>query len=555
MTKRARDVTDIISPKKRKCTTQRTYSCSQCLYKSKYPKNLRQHLWLKHNVASYDQVWHQCSDCEFKTKTRCGLVAHVWRKHDIDLTGKHKWFECGQCQFKAKTNAEIRQHRWHSHDDGEKTPLQCPQCKKTFKGIGNLNDHLWRVHAIQRGNKQLHLCSECEYAGKRERDLKLHRWRVHNISFKGAKVYECPDCSYSSKEQSHIRKHTLLVHNASNITKWFNCDQCLFKTPRSEHLRRHVWAVHQISLGTTHRFHECSHDGCTYQGKTSHHLNQHKWHVHDDDCGKYTLYECSQKDCGFQGKTQRSLQLHLWAVHDVNTNGKFKWFYCDMCDFTSKIKCRVKAHTISCHDVGVLPCPFCCSNVAKLIPYKDKNNCTSDICRKCFQKVTGRTSRAEELLVKAITKHPKLGPFIVLQNKKLKGHLCQSSRRPDIYLNAPNLHVFVECDEHQHLRGNYTYECEKGRMHELCDEVQSGNVLFIRWNPDEFRYNAVTHTLPKPKKKIERIQSLLKYLSDLIIAHSTTTTPRTPQVHYLYYSVNNPLVIPAKSDEFIRVFV
>lgn len=28
-----------------------------------------------------------------------------------------------------------------------------------------------------------------------------------------------------------------------------------------------------------------------------------------------------------------------------------------------------------------------------------------------------------------------------------------------------------------------------------------------------------------------------------------------PEVHYLYYSANNPLVVSKGSDEFVRVFV
>ena len=61
--------------------------------------------------------------------------------------------------------------------------------------------------------------------------------------------------------------------------------------------------------------------------------------------------------------------------------------------------------------------------------------------------------------------------------------------RPDFILEAPNNthYVIIEVDEHQHE--NYEELCECTRMINITQSLGGKPVIFIRYNPDEFKFN------------------------------------------------------------------
>jgi hypothetical protein len=59
-----------------------------------------------------------------------------------------------------------------------------------------------------------------------------------------------------------------------------------------------------------------------------------------------------------------------------------------------------------------------------------------------------------------------------------------SRRRPDMLLELDNQIIIIEVDENQHLY--YDCSCQNKRIMELSQDVNFKNIIFIRFNPDEY---------------------------------------------------------------------
>jgi hypothetical protein len=75
-------------------------------------------------------------------------------------------------------------------------------------------------------------------------------------------------------------------------------------------------------------------------------------------------------------------------------------------------------------------------------------------------------------------------PSPISTDKIVNGGEC-GKERPDRIYDFNDKIIIVECDEHQHT--NYTQECEKIRMINICQSFGGLPVYFIRWNPDNYK--------------------------------------------------------------------
>ena len=57
------------------------------------------------------------------------------------------------------------------------------------------------------------------------------------------------------------------------------------------------------------------------------------------------------------------------------------------------------------HDIGEYKCPFCFNHRNSKIEYKDKQGLKHKICRQCYKKVTGKSSRIEQVWSDYIDEH------------------------------------------------------------------------------------------------------------------------------------------------------
>lgn len=60
-----------------------------------------------------------------------------------------------------------------------------------------------------------------------------------------------------------------------------------------------------------------------------------------------------------------------------------------------------------------------------------------------------------------------------------------SRRRPDMFLDMGSYVIIVEIDENQHEE--YDCSCEKKRMQEIWGDVLCRPMIFIRFNPDDYK--------------------------------------------------------------------
>ena len=347
------------------------------------------------------------------------------------------------------------------------------------------------------------------------------------------------DCLYSTKRKGDLKRHLWHVHDIGE-GEIFECNEkeCYYTTKSKGHLKTHLWEVHDIGEG---EIFECNEKDCSYSTKNKSNLNRHFWQVHD--MGKGEIFKCNKKNCLFSTKEKSNLKQHLWEVHEI---GEGEIFQCSEkdCSYTTKRKRDLNNHLSGFHDIGEKRCEYCYSNVNSLTSFTDpKTKITNDICRKCYKTSAGYSSRIEKETVEFLKNNDRISPYIVLEDKILKGNKCNTKRRPDLLLSSSSKHyIVVEIDEHQHQ--GYDKRCEEGRMNEILDEIPDGYVSIIRWNPHKYK------TEGKQKNKKERMEILF----NLIIKISEMELNKEKDLirsYYCFYDRDNEIICNSWNSKFI----
>jgi hypothetical protein len=99
-----------------------------------------------------------------------------------------------------------------------------------------------------------------------------------------------------------------------------------------------------------------------------------------------------------------------------------------------------------------------------------------------------------------------------------------SKRRPDFVLDSAWGKIVLEVDEFQHKRKGYTDDMP--RMKEICLSLQTENILFIRYNPDEYEPVEGHIILNKPEREDFLLKTLKRYMQIHVDKHN---------IIYLFY--------------------
>ena len=115
-------------------------------------------------------------------------------------------------------------------------------------------------------------------------------------------------------------------------------------------------------------------------------------------------------------------------------------------------------------------------------------------CLRCYMhlfpdKPVSRNYKTKEFTVVEFVKN-KFPTLIWIADKKISGG-C-SRRRPDLLLDLVYQIVIIEIDENQHIE--YDCSCEDKRMMELSQDLGHRPIVFIRFNPDDYKKNGITIT-------------------------------------------------------------
>lgn len=100
--------------------------------------------------------------------------------------------------------------------------------------------------------------------------------------------------------------------------------------------------------------------------------------------------------------------------------------------------------------------------------------------------------------------------------------------RPDFIFDCGSHFLILEVDEHQHQ--SYNCECEIRRMINIHSSLGVRYCVFIRYNPDAFKVQGVSQSVPENK----RIEKLSKWIIHFLNC-SPTDFPSALSVIYLFY--------------------
>jgi hypothetical protein len=155
------------------------------------------------------------------------------------------------------------------------------------------------------------------------------------------------------------------------------------------------------------------------------------------------------------------------------------------------------------------------------------------VCRDCYKKLTGKSSRIEHIWSDYLDKH--IGTeFLLSSDKSLKQNGGCSLRRPDKMYTGLDVVEIDECDEHQHFHTNGDYSCDEQRLSEIYDEegICGKHMVVIRWNPDQYN-------VPEGYRKMNR-SDRLKLMVKLKLHLRNNPPQQKISVYYMFYDEDNP---------------
>ena len=122
-----------------------------------------------------------------------------------------------------------------------------------------------------------------------------------------------------------------------------------------------------------------------------------------------------------------------------------------------------------------------------------------------------------------------------------------SKRRPDLLLDLGYQIIIIEIDENQHIQ--YDCSCDNKRIMELSQDLQHRPIVFIRFNPDNYKENGITISscwginkkgiCVVKKSKIKEWNHRLNALESEINywTNPSNTTNKTVEIIQLFYDV------------------
>ena len=293
---------------RKKC---KSYSCSQCHFKSFNDKNLVDHCLIVHNTKIESNIKIRCHFCGLRVRK------------DIYKMHKSTHLEsCKKCDFRGFRL--VKHMRFHEQ-------AKCPNCGKDFVNLSKLLIHQKSVHDIFDEGIYVHKCDLCK-TGTRT----LNLLKKHKIQFHDRNLLNCTKCDFEAPTAKQMR-----IHRSTHNIKYVSCLLCDFKSTFEKAVDTHRLRVH---VGYT-----CEKCDTKFTSTTA--LNSHKLD-HDK-------LECVE--CKFAAGTQSKLLTHSMAIHEgikctlcdirftefreLNRHKhKHKELECKLCNFIAKFRTDFVSH-------------------------------------------------------------------------------------------------------------------------------------------------------------------------------------------------------------------
>ena len=267
----------------------------------------------------------------------------------------------------------------------------------------------------------------------------------------------------------------------------------------------------------------CLYEGCKISASYGNPDSKHKLY-----CTKHKLHDMVPlyssiciipkcKNVPYYGyKTGKTLWCHLHYDHNnPEIINLIEYTKCDECDNPYIIVSNEKKLCLNHAPRNVE------INLKKLCKYCDLEEDSPYVCDECNQNRNKKEFTVVQYLRKNIDTQ-----FIYDSSEMLQG--C-SKRRPDIFFELPLHNVIVEVDEDQHR--NYNETCECARINEIVNGIGGKSVIFIRFNPDNFKINNQSQTVPIR----ERLELLVQVLKEELTKEYDTFQIQMIQLFYDFY--------------------
>lgn len=497
------------------------FGCSLCDNSYKEREGLKNHIEIDHK--SYNDWKYACKTCGCKFPVKKYQIRHE-KLHNDPHALKCKFEGCLKL---CMTQRDLNKHLRDNHNQDTKYKCNIGECTKDFIFESQLKEHQASLHKV--GDIKY----KCNFEGCTKQYAKKSRLDRHQASKHGVEgVYKWKYCEYENCDRKFMNNQVLTEHESIDhgINQFvYNCgmDNCEDSFTRYSTLRQHWHNKHGIN--PKDKVFTCDECGSSFETKSK--LNQHIKTTHPIE-----LIECQIDNCGIMFKTKSSFKSHQETYHNPNA----KRFECDMCTLDFVNPSNLVAHKASIHDIGKFTCDLCLSACGNKIQWYCKiTNAIYMVCRKCYHKNTGFKTRIEKEVVDFLKENFQFP--ICKQDQRINGEIC-SKYRPDVMYTccSENMIIYVEIDERQH-KFSASYKCEEKRMSEIYDETPGSFVVFIRFNPDDYKLPFSKMCKGKLKKQ-ERFELLLESVNFVIQNKKTLMNESMMYVLYVCYDRDNEII-------------
>lgn len=309
----------------------------------------------------------QCSDCKRTYKRSGDLKRHVKKCH-IEKTDAIKVlpFKCNNCskQFRHRATLELHLRRVHAHKPKQSSavimnnPVQCSECKHTFKRLTDLRAHTWKSHKKKMAvitPLQIKLLEfSCKYCGKwfgRLAALKLHQKNLHAQRPKRK-------CATTMDNTDQFSESKLTLRRLSDLRsplREFKCNNCGKQFGSRAVLKRHFRKAHMtkqehtVTADNPVECTECSRSFSRFSDLRRHAKKYHKEEADVIAPLKGKSLKCDH--CSEQFNLRAQLKLHLRTVH--NAKLVRNPFECIECKRTYKRLGDLRKHVKKSHRARV----------------------------------------------------------------------------------------------------------------------------------------------------------------------------------------------------------
>ncbi|XP_057371420.1 zinc finger protein ZFP2-like [Daphnia carinata] len=164
-----------------------------------------------------------CFECGKQFRRYMSYKQH-WGVHETSL----RKFQCKECGMAFAWKSTYVKHTMQFHSPEPRTILSCsePDCKKEYKSLSQLQEHIKRDHYMIRR----FTCEECNKQFYKAHDLLVHK-RTHSKD----KPYMCGTCGKSFSHISHVIRH----EKSHNNIRPHTCPVCRKSFTQATVLRAH----------------------------------------------------------------------------------------------------------------------------------------------------------------------------------------------------------------------------------------------------------------------------------------------------------------------------